>query len=70
MKTIILLIGVLFLAIAGLSTPVAIGLGLYDWVISDAEFKFALWFGFKVWIFMLASGVIVGVPCFLGGQSA
>tara|TARA_R110000751_G_C13668621_1_gene469999 strand:- start:458 stop:664 length:207 start_codon:yes stop_codon:yes gene_type:complete len=68
MKTLIFFIGVLFLIMAALATPIAIGLGLYDWVGNDVEFKFALWFGFKSWILMLSLGLIVGFPCFVCGK--
>jgi len=68
MKGLIFWVGVLFLILAALAAPIAIGLGLYDWVGNDVEFKFALWFGFKSWISMLALGLVVGVPCFSAGQ--
>ena len=65
MKSLLMFLGVVFLTIATMATPVAIGLGLYDWVANDVEFKFALWFGFKVWASMLFLGLSVGLPCFL-----
>jgi hypothetical protein len=68
MKDLMFWVGILFLIMAALATPIAIGIGLYDWVGNDAEFKFALWFGFKAWISMLALGLIVGFPCFIMGK--
>ena len=53
MKNILGFIGVALIILAAISTPLAIGLGLYEWVIADVEFKFALWYGFKVWIGMV-----------------
>jgi hypothetical protein len=67
MKAFIGILGFLFLCLAACATPVAIGLGLYDWVITDHEFKFALWYGFKAWLWMLGTGLIVGYPCFIIG---
>lgn len=65
MKLLILFIGFAFIVMAALATPVAIGLGLYDWVANDMEFKYALWEGFKSWVLMISTGLIVGVPCYL-----
>ena len=65
MKTLILFIGFAFIAMAALATPIAIGLGLYDWVANDMEFKYALWEGFKSWAIMLGSGLVVGIPCYV-----
>jgi len=45
--------GVIFVAMGVLASPIAIGMALYDWAIVDAELKYALWHGFKVWIGML-----------------
>lgn len=68
MKTLLFTVGFIFLAIAALSTPIGIGLGIYDWVANDVEFKYALWFGFKSWISMLVAGLAVGFPCFMLGK--
>ena len=65
MKLLILLIGFLFLLMAALATPIAIGLGLYDWVGNDMEFKFALWEAFKSWALMIIVGLVVGLPCYV-----
>ena len=67
MKDLILIVGVVFLAVAALATPVSVGLGIYDWVIAGSEFKFALWYGCKVWAALTAAGLIVGVPCYVIG---
>lgn len=64
MKTIALIIGTIFIAMAALATPVAIGLGLYDWAGNDMAFKHAAWEGFKSWICMLGLGLLVGLPCY------
>jgi hypothetical protein len=63
MKYVLMVITVLFLGMAALATPIAIGLGLYDWAGNDMEFKYALWEGFKSWAIMLVVGVCVGLPC-------
>ena len=68
MKVLILIVGVVFLIVAALATPVAAGLGIYDWVIAGSEFKFALWYGCKVWLVMITTGVTVGLPCYLIGM--
>ena len=54
----------IFLTMAALATPIAIGLGLYDWVVTDMEFKYALWEGFKSWFIMIGLGLFVGLPCY------
>ena len=69
MKVLILIVGVVFLIVAALATPVAAGLGIYDWVIAGSEFKFALWFACKVWLAMITTGVVVGLPCYLIGMA-
>ena len=63
MKTLTLTLGVVLLLIAGLATPIGIGYGIYSWVITGLEFKFALWAGFKVWLLMLCG--LIGYPLFL-----
>ncbi len=68
MKAILALVGFGFLIMAGLATPIAIGLGLWDWVGNDMEFKFALWEGFKSWAIMVSTGLIIGLPCYFAGQ--
>jgi len=70
MKTLILFIGFAFIIMAALATPIAIGLGFYDWVANDVEFKYALWEGFKSWAIMLGSGLVVGIPCYAWGNTA
>jgi|1_EtaG_2_1085319.scaffolds.fasta_scaffold204671_2 hypothetical protein len=69
MKVFIGFVGVLFLCLAAIATPVAIGLGLYDWVVADHQFKLALWYGFKVWVCMVGAGLVVGYPCFVIGAT-
>ena len=68
MKLALVIVGFLFLCMAALATPIAIGLGLYDWVANDMQFKYALWEGFKSWVIILCAGLIVGVPCSLAGK--
>ena len=68
MKTVLMIIAIVFLLMAGLATPIAIGLGIYDWAISDMEFKLALWEGFKSWVIMIALGLGVGFPCYIASQ--
>jgi len=63
MKTVIMIIGIAFLSMAALATPIAVCLGVYDWVGNDVQFKFALWFGLKSWVAMISTGLIVGLPC-------
>ena len=70
MKALFIWVGVLFLAMAALATPIAIGLGLYDWVANNMAFKYALWEGFKSWVIMISSGLIVGYPCYIIGVSS
>ena len=65
MKTVLMIVACVFMLMATLATPIAIGLGLYDWVANDMEFKYALWEGFKSWAIMLGGGLIVGLPCYL-----
>ncbi len=68
MKTAMSLVGLGLIIIAGLATPVAVVHGVYEWVVNDAEFKFALWEGVKLWLVML-SCLIVGYPLFLISQT-
>ena len=68
MKTLLLFVGFALLVMAALSTPVAIGLGLYDWVVNDMEFKIALWEGFKSWVLIMGVGLVGGVPCYIISQ--
>ena len=65
MKTLTLLLACVFLSMAALATPVAIGFGIYDWVVNDMVFKLALWEGFKSWALMVVSGLCIGLPCYL-----
>ena len=69
MKTLTLVLACIFLVIAALATPIAIGLGLYDWVANDMEFKYALWEGFKYWAIMIGLGLFVGLPCYVVSES-
>jgi hypothetical protein len=69
MKTLTLVLACIFLVIAALATPIAIGLGLYDWVANDMEFKYALWEGFKSWAVMIGLGLCVGLPCYVVSES-
>ena len=64
MKTALLILGFIFLAMAGLATPIAVGLGLYDWVGNNMEFKYALWEAFKSWAIMIGLGLFIGLPCY------
>lgn len=68
MKAFIGVLGFLLLVVAALATPVAIAIGLYDWVIAEQEFKFALWYGFKAWLWMIGLGLGLGYPCFIIGS--
>lgn len=68
MKTTYLIIAAVFMALAALATPIAIGCGLYDWVANDNEFKYALWYGFKMWVGMLAVGLGIGLPFYVMGK--
>lgn len=65
MKTFLQLASFAFLGMAALATPIAIGIGIYEWAVVDALFKEALWIGFKNWIIMLVVGIGIGVPMFL-----
>ena len=67
MKATMMILGYIFLIIAGLATPVSIVHGVYEWVGNDIEFKFALWEGVKLWLIML-SALIVGYPLFIISQ--
>ena len=68
MKPLLLVIAIIFIGMAALSTPIAIGLGLYDWTVNDMEFKYALWEGFKSWAIMVITGLAVGVPSYFGSM--
>jgi hypothetical protein len=68
MKNLTSWVGLLFLTMAALATPVAIFLVVYDCVGNDAKFTFALWFGLKAWISMLVIGFGVGAPFFIAGK--
>jgi hypothetical protein len=70
MKTLLFWVGFLFLVVAALATPIAIGLGFYDWIGNDMEFKYALWEGFKSWAIMIVIGLVVGFPCYLAGAES
>ena len=68
MKTFTLILASIFLIMAALATPIAIGLGLYDWVANDMVFKYALWEGFKSWAIMIGLGLFVGLPCYVASK--
>ena len=68
MKTILLFAGYALIIIAALATPIAIGLGLYERVVNDMEFKFALLEGFKLWVIMIGLGLGFGIPCCFASQ--
>lgn len=68
MKTALTIIAFIFIAMAALATPLAIGLGLYDWVGNDMQFKYALWEGFKSWFIMISLGLVVGLPCYVASK--
>ena len=63
MRSLLTILAVIFISLAALATPIAIGVGLYDWVSTDVEFKFALWEGFKTWLILLGVGLFIGLPC-------
>ncbi len=65
MKTVLFILGFVFIALAALATPIAIGLGIYDWAVGGMEFKLALWEGFKSWVLMIVIGLGVGLTSFL-----
>ncbi len=69
-KTLLLVVSCFFLAMAAPATPIAVGLGLYDWVANDLEFKVALWEGFKSWVTMIVVGLGVGFPCYVASSAA
>jgi len=60
MKLLCLVIRAIGCIVAVLATPIAIGFGLYEWVGNDVEFKFALWYGFKIWLTLLIGGAVAG----------
>ena len=64
MKTLISIIAVVFILMAALATPIAIGSGIYEWAVVNVEFKVALWEGFKMWIKMIVIGLVVGLPAY------
>ena len=68
MKTVFCVVGIICIVIAALATPVSVVLGVYEWVGNDVEFKFALWYGIKVWIGMLLC-IIPGIICSPIGKS-
>ena len=68
MKALLMILAFLFIGMAALATPIAIGLGLYDWVGNNMEFKFALWEGFKAWAIMVVAGLVVGLPSYAAAQ--
>lgn len=65
MKTVLMIIAGVFITAAALATPISIGIGLWDWVGNDMEFKFALWEGFKTWVIMIVGGLGIGLPCYV-----
>lgn len=69
MKNLLLWLSIGLLCLAALSTPVAIGVGIYDWAIDNQESKLSLWNAFLLWIKMLATGVVVGFPLYLIANS-
>lgn len=69
MRTLLVFVSVILLGMAALATPIAIGVGIYDWVFVDYEFKHALWNGFSLWAKMVVIGLIVGYPMFVVAQS-
>lgn len=68
MKTLTMILAAVFLTMAALATPIAIGLGLYDWVGNDLPFKYALWEGFKSWAIMIGLGLFIGFPCYVASN--
>ena len=64
MKKLTLIIGAFSLVLLFLSTPIAIGLGLYDWAVNDVEGKFALWEGFKSWLIMVFLGLSIEITAY------
>ncbi len=68
MKTVLFIVGAVFIFIAAIATPVSIGYGIYEWVAIDMEFKFALWEGFKLWVTMILTGLVIGMPCYMLGS--
>lgn len=57
-------IAILLILMGVLATPIAIGVGLYDWAANDVLFKHAAWEGFKMWVFMILTGFVLGIPMF------
>lgn len=69
MKTVLLIIGVIFLAIAALGIPTGIGVAIYNFAFADVGIAIALWEGFKTWAIMLGCGLVIGYPLFFIGQA-
>lgn len=67
MKPILFVIGMIFLGLGALATPIAIIYGLHEWVVVDVQFKFALWEACKVWMSMLFL-LVPGGLLFVAGQ--
>jgi len=55
------LLGIGFFIIAALATPVSVVYGIYEWVVIDVQFKYALWEACKMWLSMIAMVVPGGV---------
>ena len=69
MKVVLMFIAIVALGCAALATPISVVYGVYEWVGNDAEFKFALWAGVKLWLTMLIGGLVVGLPCYFVSSS-
>jgi hypothetical protein len=67
-STILFIVSLICVILAALSTPIAIGTGIYKWALSDIEFKYALWEAFKMWLTMIGLGVFIGLPCYWAGN--
>ncbi len=56
---------VLGLIILAFGNIISIGYGLYLWGVTEITFSLAVWLGFKLWITMIVSGIvlfILGLP--------
>ena len=51
--------------LAGLSIPIAGGVGLYQWAILDEAFKLALWDAAVLWFKLAVSGAFTGIFSFM-----
>ena len=51
--------------LAGLSIPIAGGVGLYEWAILDEVFKLALWDAAVLWFKLAVSGALTGLFSFM-----